>query len=370
MSPEALSPVLAGTTMVLTADRRASELATALERRGATVKHAPTLRIRPVTDDQRLAAQTRALIAQPPDTVVVTTGIGFRGWIEAADAHGVADALLASLRNARIVVRGPKARGAVQAAGLVSDWVADSETSAEIEEKLLADPMAGRRIVVQHHGAGADGLDQAFAAAGAQVVSLVVYRWGPSPYPEQVKESVRAAAGGNLDAVVFTSAPGAAAWLHVAAEAGLVDSIAQQVATGPMVAAAVGPVTALPLHQHGIATLQPERGRLGALVRTIVGYYGDVASGCETVRGRLSIRARAAVLDGQVLPLSPTAFSLLRLLAQAEGAVVTRDQLLEGLPGSSTDPHTAEVAVARLRGVVGHELVQTVVKRGYRLVTA
>jgi uroporphyrinogen-III synthase len=38
------------------------------------------------------------------------------------------------------------------------------------------------------------------------------------------------------------------------------------------------------------------------------------------------------------------------------------------LPGESEDPHTAEVAVARLREAVGCPgLVQTVIKRGYVL---
>ena len=34
---------------------------------------------------------------------------------------------------------------------------------------------------MQHHGSGADGLDEAFEAAGADVVSLTIYRWGPPP---------------------------------------------------------------------------------------------------------------------------------------------------------------------------------------------
>jgi uroporphyrinogen-III synthase len=41
--------------------------------------------------------------------------------------------------------------------------------------------------------------------------------------------------------------------------------------------------------------------------------------------------------------------------------------VLTVLPGESADPHTAEVAVARLRDACGRSLIQTVVKRGYRL---
>jgi uroporphyrinogen-III synthase len=48
--------------------------------------------------------------------------------------------------------------------------------------------------------------------------------------------------------------------------------------------------------------------------------------------------------------------------------VVSRETILEVLPGDSDDPHTAEVAVARLREAVGsRRLVRTVIKRGYVL---
>ncbi|MBX9247068.1 uroporphyrinogen-III synthase, partial [Actinotalea ferrariae] len=210
---------MAGCVVLVTADRRSAELGAALARRGASVRHAPAMSMVPHIDDAALAAGTRAVIAEPPEIVVVTTGIGFRGWVEAADALGLLDPLLEVLGSARIVARGPKARGAIQAAGLQADWVAESETSAEIAEVLLGEGVAGTRIAVQHHGAGSDGLDEAFTAAGAEVRSLVVYRWGPPPDPAALDASVRAAASGEIDVVVFTSAPGAAAWLAAADDA-------------------------------------------------------------------------------------------------------------------------------------------------------
>ena len=109
----ALGQVMAGCTVLVTADRRSAELAAALVRRGAEVRHAPALSMVPNEDDEALLAGTRDLIARPPDVVVVTTGIGFRGWIEAADAHGLADELLAVMGGARLVARGPRARGRV-----------------------------------------------------------------------------------------------------------------------------------------------------------------------------------------------------------------------------------------------------------------
>jgi uroporphyrinogen-III synthase len=174
-------------------------------------------------------------------------------------------------------------------------------------------------------------------------------------------------AAGEIDAVVFTSAPGAHAWFEAADEAGIADDIATLARRGSVVMAAVGPITAKPLLDRGIEPLVPERGRLGALVRTLVGHYGGLQA-LQTVAGPLQVHRGAAVLDGHVLALTPTSLEVLRLLAAAGGAVVPRDQVLAALPGDSLDPHAAEVAIARLRDATGsRQLIRTVVKRAYRL---
>ncbi|MDL9979974.1 uroporphyrinogen-III synthase [Microbacterium candidum] len=363
-----LSTVLAGCTMVIAVDRRAGELAAALERHGAVVRHAPALTILPHIDDETLLARTRELMEHRPDIVVATTGVGFRGWMEAADEAGHLDELLAALRGARIVARGPKARGAIQQAGLTADWVAESETSAELGEYLLAQGVAGRRIAVQHHGSGADGLDDLFEGAGADVVSLTVYRWGPPPDPDAVTRSVTDTANGDIDAVLFTSAPGAAAWVGAAGSAGVLDGIRALVDAERVLAAAVGPITAEPLERAGLMPLVAERGRLGSLVRAVVGHYGaGRAPSRETAAGRLELRSSGAVLDGRFIPLSRTGADVVRTLFDANGAVLSRPAIQRALPRSGENPHAVEMAVARVRDALGAGVVKTVVKRGYRL---
>jgi uroporphyrinogen-III synthase len=359
---------LAGCVMVITADRRKRELAAALERRGAEVKFAPALSTVSHLDDEQLIADTRALIAAPPDIVVATTGIGFRGWVEAADAAGIAEDLLEVMRGARLIARGPKARGAIQANGLEADWVAETETAAELRDFLLADGVEGLRIAVQHHGNGSDGLDEAFVAAGASVQSLVVYGWGPPQDPQPHRTWIDGAAAGSVDAVLFTSAPGVEAWLEGVREAGVFEAIRDRAAAGDLVLASVGPVTAAPLQAAGLVTCHPDRWRLGALVRELVKHYSENTGGLSTRDGLLVMRAGAAVLDGRVLPLTPTGLELLRALAKAGGNVLTRDQLGEILPGAQTGPHAVEAAINRLRENSGSRmLIRTVVKRGYAL---
>ncbi|MGN6218537.1 MAG: uroporphyrinogen-III synthase [Microbacterium sp.] len=364
-----LSAALEGCTVVIAVDRRSSELAAALERHGAVVRHAPALTIVPHIDDDALVEATRALIDERPDIVVATTGVGFRGWMEAADEAGLADELHEALAGAQIVARGPKARGAIQQAGLTADWVAESETSAELGEYLLAEGVGGRRVAVQHHGSGADGLDELLGDAGADVVSLTVYRWGPPPDPAVVARSVLSAAQGEVDAVLFTSAPGAAEWMAAAAREGSLEAIVDRSRRGRLLLAAVGPITAGPLRDAGVEPLIAERGRLGALVRAVVSHFGGGhADFLPTGSGRLELRSAGIVLDGRHIPLSRTGADLMAALFDAGGGVVSRQRLQTVLPRSGESTHAVEMAVARLREALGTpELVKTVVKRGYRL---
>jgi uroporphyrinogen-III synthase len=369
----ALSAALGGCTIVIAVDRRSSELASALERHGATVRHAPALTIVSHIDDEALIQATRDLIAKPPDIVVATTGVGFRGWMEAADEAGVQGDLHAALTRAQIVARGPKARGAIQQAGLTADWVAESETSEELGEFLLAEGLAGRRIAVQHHGSGADGLDELFAQAGGDVVSLTVYRWGPPPDPAALARSVAQTAQGDVDAVLFTSAPGAAEWLAAARREGALEDIVRRSYEGVLLLAAVGPITAGPLVDVGVVPLIAERGRLGSLVRSVVTHFGGGhAPGLDTSAGRLELRSAAAVLNGVPIPLSRASISILTALFAAAGSVVGRTELAAVLPrsgGAAGDgAHAVDVAIARTREALGiPTLIRTVVKRGYRL---
>lgn len=271
-----LSTALAGRTLVIAVDRRADELAAALTRHGARVERAPAMSTIPHLDDESLLESTRALIAQRPQVVIALTGIGFRGWIESADAAGLGEQLRAALAEATILARGPKARGAVQQAGLTVAWVAATETSAEVGEHLLSGDVQGQRIAVQHHGSGSDGLDDLLTGHGADVVSLTVYRWGPTRDPEALRRSVVRAGQGEIDAVLFTAAPGAAAWLQDADRAGTLDAIRGHAQTGRLVMAAVGSVTAGPLLEHSLPVLLAERGRMGSLVRTVVQHFGEV----------------------------------------------------------------------------------------------
>ncbi|MET8979196.1 uroporphyrinogen-III synthase [Streptomyces sp. NPDC004539] len=358
---------LAGFTVGVTAARRAEELGALLQRRGAAVVHAPALRIVPLADDSELLAATKDLIDQAPDIVVATTAIGFRGWIEAADGWGLGEPLLARLASVEVLARGPKVKGAIRAAGLTEEWSPSSESMAEVLDRLLEQGVEGLRIAVQLHGEPLPGFVEALREAGAEVVGVPVYRWMPPEDLAPLDRLLDAAVSRGLDAVTFTSAPAAASLLSRAEERGLLTELLTAF-RHDVLPACVGPVTALPLQALGVDTVQPERFRLGPLVQLLCQELPSRARALPVAGHQVEIRGHAVLVDGELKPVPPAGMSLLRALSRRPGWVVARSELLRALPGAGRDEHAVETAMARLRTALGApKLIQTVVKRGYRL---
>ncbi|MFG2196321.1 uroporphyrinogen-III synthase [Streptomyces sp. NPDC048639] len=358
---------LAGFTVGVTAARRAEELGALLRRRGAVVQHAPALRIVPLPDDTELFAVTRDLIEHAPDVVVATTAIGFRGWVEAADGWGLGEALLERLRGVELLARGPKVRGAIRAAGLTEEWSPASESMAEVLDRLLEEGVDGRRIAVQLHGEPLPGFVEALREGGGEVIGVPVYRWMPPEDIGPVDRLLDATVTRSLDAVTFTSAPAAASLLERAKERGMLDEVLDAL-RHDVLPACVGPVTAMPLEAYDIATAQPERFRLGPLVQILCVELPGRVRPLPVAGRRLEIRGHAALVDGELRTVPPAGMALLRSLARRPGWVVSRAELLRALPGAGSDEHAVETAMARLRTALGApKLIQTVVKRGYRL---
>lgn len=364
---------LTGYRVAVTSARRAEELCALLGRHGATVSSAAAITMVPLPEDNELHRHTKALIAKPPHILIATTGIGFRGWISAADGWGLASQLIEALSTAKIIARGPKATGALRAAGLREAWSPESESSREVLRYLLESGVAGRCIALQLHGATDDWdpfpeFADELCRAGAEVVPIRVYRWQPAPRGGEFDQLVTQIAQRQVDAVSFTSAPAVAATLMRADELGLHEQLLDALRTDVR-AMCVGPVTAQPLARLGVPTSSPERMRLGALVRHIADELPLLRSRTVRAAGHvIEIRGTCVVVDGTVRSLSRAGMAILRVLAQRPGAVVSRSDLLRALPGNGSDTHAVDTAVLRLRAALGDKgIVMTVVKRGYRL---
>lgn len=356
---------LRGFRIGVTSDRRSDDLIAALERRGAQVMHAPALKIAPNDQDGPLIVETRELIRGLPEVVLITTGYGMRRWFEVADAAGLGAELTAVLEQARILARGPKAFGAVRAAGLVDAEASEMDTTASLVDTMVSAGLQGRRVAIQLHGFTDDVQLARLREISARVLSVTPYRWVRPGKNDRLPKLIEAVCHGRLDGVTFTSAPGATSTLTAAAELNLLDPFVAAFASHTM-AAAVGPVTAEPLLRAGIVPVVPTRYRLGALIRLV----------CEELSERyverfrfddvlIEISGRHLLVSGRSVLLGPNALALFKALSRTH-AVVSRQELIDGLP-DELDEHALEVAMSRLRRAVDLPgLITTVVRRGYR----
>ncbi|MFL6026708.1 MAG: uroporphyrinogen-III synthase, partial [Friedmanniella sp.] len=259
---------LRGFRIGVTSDRRSGDLIAALERRGAQVLHAPALRIAPNDQDAQLVAETRELIRARPEVVLVTTGYGMRRWFEVADTAGLGAELTEVLDQAQIFARGPKAVGAVRAAGLEDAQATDLDTTASLVDVLQQTGLTGRRVAIQLHGYTDEVQLARLRELSDSVLTVTPYRWVRPAATDRLPRLIEAATRSQLDAVVFTSAPGAVATLETAEALGVGPAFVQALAS-EVLAAAVGPVTAAPLRAAGIEPVVPDRFRLGALIRLV-----------------------------------------------------------------------------------------------------
>jgi len=362
---------LEGYTVGVTADRRWEDQAELLRRRGARVLHGPSIATQYLASDDALRAATASVATHPPDYLVATTGIGMRAWLEAAQAWGMGESLLGALTPARIVARGPKSAGAVQAAGLAVWQSSPNERLDQLLPLLLAEPLEGKRVAVQEAGAEAADISLALRGEGADVVEVPVYRWR---MPDDVGPALRlveAACDGRVDAVTFTSAPAVQNLFEVAARHDRDSQLRRAFNASGVVAACVGAVCAGAARDEGIESpVEPSLGRLGLMIRALSDRFEDrrrtlVLAGTEVV-----VQGFAVQVGDRIVEMPPLEQAVFTLLANRPGAVVSRAVLLQKLWGSAAaDPHLLEATITRLRRRLGPcgAALRPSPGRGYRL---
>jgi len=364
---------LAGYRIGVTAARKVDEQVGLLERRGPGDSGAPALSLEPnQVDDGSLRAATDDVLSRPIDLFLATTGIGMKAWFNAAEEWGILEELLSALGDAEILARGPKSVGALRRRGLRELWSPASEEFEDVLEHLRGRDLTGRRIVVQEHGQSLSMVAHALRRRGADVTTVTVYRVVSADDPEPMFHLIDQIADRELDAVTFTSAPAVAALMEAAGSTGRRDEVISAF-QADVIASCVGPVTAAAFEMWGVPSIFPDRSRLAAMVKQLESELPSRADGLTVVvAGRtLLMHGDDVLLDGLEVKLSPAPLAVLQALVVNPGHVVSRRDLLAALPsGTAGSEHAVEMAVARLRAAVGTRIIQTVVKRGYRLAVA
>lgn len=240
--------------------------------------------------------------------------------------------------------------------------------------------LAGCRIIVSDdartaggHSAGSSGSNdddwrRVLERAGAELLRVVTPRV-PTPAPVGLCRAAHRAGAGGADAVLFTAST--AAWVEAVASSGALDANRRRAEAERLLLIAVEEREAGRLRAIGLRARHIEPATQAGLAESVLAHYRSGAGSVLTVAGLLEVRSGGVVLDDGFVPLSGGAVALIEALFLARGRVLSRAELGRVLPGARRSDRAVEVAVGRLRDSLGRsDLIQTVVKRGYRLAVA
>ncbi len=268
-----MSRPLEGRTVALAEGRQLEELVQMLEKEGAVPLRCPLVSILDAPDPAPVLAWLRELVADHFQYTVLLTGEGVRRLLDLAGREGLRDAVITALSRTRTVTRGPKPVRALKEIGVAPGKIAETPTTEGVIAALRAEPMRGKVVGVQLYAESNPPLTEFLEGAGAQVRTVLPYVYAARADADRVVELIDRMNAGTIDVVVFTSSPQVDRLYEVASERGKVDEL--QAGLQKTCVAAVGPVLAESLRQHGVEVrICPEQGFvMKNLVRSLVKHF-------------------------------------------------------------------------------------------------
>ncbi|MCT2195850.1 uroporphyrinogen-III synthase [Paenibacillus sp. p3-SID1389] len=266
---------LEGKKVALTGPRRAEELGKLVENMGGIPLYRPAQGT-VLLDDQALRSGIVDWVEHPPDWSIFTTGMGVDALFDMAQDMGVADQLLERLREENIAARGYKTVNALKKRGL-TPIVRDDDGSTEgLIRGLAQHELRGASVLLQLHGDPAPRLVAWLEEQGASCRQLLPYKHIAPPEAE-LEKLLSDILAGEIDAVTFTSGPQVRFLMEHAERQGQLDALLE-VLKGPVLAVAVGKVTAAGLYEAGVPrVLAPKEERMGSMMVELARYYAGEA---------------------------------------------------------------------------------------------
>ncbi len=251
---------LFGRKIVITrAAEQAAEFTSLLENTGAEVLSYPTIQIAPPTSWEA-ADKAMAGIARY-DWLLFTSVNGVTMFFQRLKTLGRD---IRDLKGLRIGAIGPKTSARLQALGLIVNAFPE-----EYRAEALADVIGevkGSRVLIARAQIARDILPKTLEARGAEVTVATVYRTlKPRRLASEIKKRLL---DHDIDVVTFTSSSTVDGFMqHVSArEKRLIFKHTK--------AAAIGPITAATLRDHGIhPAIRAKRYTIEALAKAIVKYF-------------------------------------------------------------------------------------------------
>ncbi|ANA79885.1 uroporphyrinogen-III synthase [Paenibacillus glucanolyticus] len=259
--------------VALAGPRKAADMAKLVEKMGGRALLRPAQGT-VFLDDEVLRSSIEAWLKAPAPWAIFTTGIGLEAIYDMAEQMGLMDTLNETMQHTFIAARGYKTANALKKRGLAPVVRDDDGSTAGLIRSLEPHDFTGKRVILQLHGESAPKLVEWLEGRGAAVEQILPYQHIP-PLEEDISQLVDEIIGGKVHAVAFTSAPQFRFLADYARAHGKLEAVLEAF-RGPVLAAAVGKVTAQGLREEGIERMVvPEEERMGSMMVTLGRYFAQ-----------------------------------------------------------------------------------------------
>jgi len=260
-------------TIAILEHRYAKEFAALFERLGASVHACPLLEEKPVENRDELQRFVQQVVAGNLHMMIFLTGVGARFLVAEAESMGLKQDFLNALGKLTIVVRGPKPVAALRQLSVRVDVVPANPTTEGVIEALRSRDLQGLSVGVQLYGTPNPQLVSALETKGASVKPVQVYAYGAAADSSAVKSIIGKILDGQIQVVVFTSAPQVRMLFDFAAQSGLAESL-ESALKGNVAIASIGEVTSRALAERNLTPkIVPPQSKMGALVNAVAEYF-------------------------------------------------------------------------------------------------
>ncbi|MEF2968245.1 uroporphyrinogen-III synthase [Paenibacillus sp. M1] len=266
---------LEGKRIAITGPRRAEELGKLVGNLGGIPLNRPAQGT-VLLNDADLQSGLVSWVKQPPDWAIFTTGMGLDALFDLAEDMGVAGQFWDILREGRIAARGYKTANTLKKRQLVPVVRDDDGSTEGLIRGLAEHDLRGKDVILQLHGDPAPRLAAWLEGQGATCRQILPYRH-IAPPREDLDRLLRDIVGGSVDAVTFTSGPQVRFLMEHAASQGKYEDLMEAL-SGPVIAVAVGKVTAQGLFEAGVPrVVAPREERMGSMMIELARYYAGEA---------------------------------------------------------------------------------------------
>jgi len=261
--------------------RMKSELARLVEKHGGAPLCVPAVREAPRIEPEAVRELLDELSAGRHEIVIFMTGVAVSLLFELAQELGRHAELVACLRHATTVCRGPKPTAALRGFGVPPTLSArEPFTAAELIDALSDLEISGRGVLLFNYGERSETLSETLLARRADLREFWLYQWQFPVDSAPLEQLVRRIVERSVDALAITCQIQFRHLYQVAERLDLgrelLDALRKDVAV-----AAVGPTCRAIIEVHGVTPhVMPEHPKMGPLVMSLMRYL-DAKHGNE-----------------------------------------------------------------------------------------